>query len=245
MKLTFQLTNKDFEDSLMILVNGETRELTEEKNKATFEVEEQDGVDIRISYVRNDMPRLKHPIGKVLMWVLVILLSPIAFLMDNDGGIRIHKFFFGAKPFDVKKTYCLKKTGEVVGVTFLSPKYNQNTKRFTSPDIAVHGAEIEKEELSCNYNQQAMKTAFWVYHYPCYIFFFATLLALLALMVVCVINQFEPFDLQGIIALSFCAFLILMLFVVFVCLFIRTHRLFRQVDYNLCTKEPEKDFFIE
>ena len=40
MKLTFQLTNKDFEDSLMILVNGETRELTEEKNKATFEVEE-------------------------------------------------------------------------------------------------------------------------------------------------------------------------------------------------------------
>ena len=61
----------------------------------------------------------------------------------------------------------------------------------------------------------------------------ALLLALMALMGVSLYNQFTPFDSAGVIALSLCLAVILALLIVFICLFVATHKLFQQVDRNL------------
>lgn len=89
------------------------------------------------------------------------------------------------------------------------------------------------EALFFEYNRASFKKEFRLYHYPAYALLFAIILALAALMTVSLANQFSPFYLSGVIGMSCCCLVMLVLLIVFICLFIFTHRLFQQVDCNL------------
>lgn len=232
MTVSFTLANKEFEDSLAISVNRETKELTAQAKQVSFDVHDIDNAIVQVEYKRNDIQQIKNPIGRFFAYLFFFLLSPIIFFADNDNGIGIHKFFYDAKPFDLKKTFKIIPTNNVV-LKFISPKYDKTTKQFSAPDIDIIGAETIDEALHYEYNNVSFKKDFRLYHYPAYTVLFAVILALTVLMSVCLGNQFSPFDLFGVIGMSFCCAVMLALLIVFICLFVSTHRLFRQIDYIL------------
>ena len=232
MTVSFTLANKEFEDSLAISVNRETKELTAQAKQVSFDVHDIDNAIVQVEYKRNDIQQIKNPIGRFFAYLFFFSLSPIIFFADNDNGIGIHKFFYDAKPFDLKKTFKIIPTNNVV-LKFISPKYDKTTKQFSAPDIDIIGAETIDEALHYEYNNVSFKKDFRLYHYPAYTVLFAVILALTVLMSVCLGNQFSPFDLFGVIGMSFCCAVMLALLIVFICLFVSTHRLFRQIDYIL------------
>ena len=241
MKLTLTLDNmeKEFEDALAVSVNGETKELTTQERQTSFDIPNTDKIEVQVEYKRNDIQQIKNPIGRFFAYLFFFLLSPIIFFADNDNGIGIHKFFYAAKPFDLKKTFKIVPT-ENVALKFISPKYDKTTRRFSNPDIEVVGEEMTNVEFYSEYNQASFKKEFRLYHYPAYAVLFAIILALTVLMVVALINQFSPFDLFGIIGISFCCVVMLALLIVVICLFVSTHRLFLQIDRYLSKDLREK-----
>ena len=232
MKVSFALGNEEFEDTLAVSVNGKTKDLTTQDKQVSFDVTNTDKIEVHVEYKRNDIQQIKNPIGRFFAYLFFFLLSPIIFFADNDNGIGIHKFFYDAKPFDLKKTFKIIPTNNVV-LKFISPKYDKTTKQFSAPDIDIIGAETIDEALHYEYNNVSFKKDFRLYHYPAYTVLFAVILALTVLMSVCLVNQFSPFDLFGVIGMSFCCAVMLALLIVFICLFVSTHRLFRQIDYIL------------
>ena len=232
MKVSFALGNEEFEDTLAVSVNGKTKDLTTQDKQVSFDVTNTDKIEVHVEYKRNDIQQIKNPIGRFFAYLFFFLLSPIIFFADNDNGIGIHKFFYDAKPFDLKKTFKIMPTDNVV-LKFISPKYDKTTKQFSAPDIDIIGAETIDEALHYEYNNVSFKKDFRLYHYPAYTVLFAVILALTVLMSVCLGNQFSPFDLFGVIGMSFCCAVMLALLIVFICLFVSTHRLFRQIDYIL------------
>ena len=232
MKISFTLGNKEFEDALSVSVNGETKELTTQERQTSFDIPNTDKIEVQVKYKRNDIQQIKNPIGRFFAYLFFFLLSPIIFFADNDNGIGIHKFFYAAKPFDLKKTFKIVPTENVV-LKFISPKYDKTTRRFSKPDIEVVGEEMTDAVLCSEYNPASFKSEFRLYHYPAYAFLFAIILALTVFMAVALINQFSPFNLFGVIGISFCCVVMLMLLIVFICLFISTHKLFLQIDHYL------------
>ena len=110
MKLTLTLNNmeKEFEDAIAVSVNGETKELTTQERQTSFDIPNTDKIEVQVEYKRNDIQQVKNPIGQFFAYLFCFLLSPIIFFADNDNGIGIHKFFYDAKPFDVKNTTFIK-----------------------------------------------------------------------------------------------------------------------------------------
>ena len=240
MKVSFALGNEEFEDTLAVSVNGKTKDLTTQDKQVSFDVTNTDKIEVHVEYKRNDIQQIKNPIGRFFAYLFFFLLSPIIFFADNDNGIGIHKFFYDAKPFDLKKTFKIIPTNNVV-LKFISPKYDKTTKQFSAPDIDITGAETTDEELRYEYNKVSFKKDFRLYHYPAYTVLFAIIIALTVLMSVCLVNQFLPFDLFGVIGMSFCCVVVLVLLIVLVCLFVSTHRLFQQVDCNLSNDLRKKE----
>ena len=239
MKVSFTLGNEEFEDTLAVSVNGKTKDLTTQDKQVSFDVTNTDKIEVHVEYKRNDIQQIKNPIGRFFAYLFFFLLSPIIFFADNDNGIGIHKFFYAAKPFDLKKTFKIAPTENIV-LKFISPKYDKTTRRFSNPDIEVVGEEMTDEVLCSEYNKASFKKEFRLYHYPAYAILFAIILALTVLMAVALINQFSPFDLFGIIGISFCCVVMLALLIVFICLFVSTHRLFLQIDRYLSKDLREK-----
>ena len=232
MRLTFTLGNKEFEDTLAVSVNGKTKDLTTKDKQVSFDVSNTDKIEVHVEYKRNDIQQIKNPIGRFFAYLFFFLLSPIIFFADNDNGIGIHKFFYDAKPFDLKKTFKIAPTENIV-LKFIPPKYDKATRQFSDPDIEVVGEKTTDEVLYSEYNQASFKKEFRLYHYPAYALLFTIIFALTVLMTSTLINQFSPFDLFGVIGMSFCCAVMLALLIVFICLFVSTHRLFRQIDYIL------------
>lgn len=232
MTLSFTLANKEFEDTLAVSVNGETKELTTQGRQTSFDIHNTDKIEVQVEYKRNDIQQIKNPIGRFFAYLFFFLLSPIIFFDDNDNGIGIHKFFYDAKPFDVKKTFKIAPTENIV-LKFIPPKYDKATRQFSDPDIEVVGEKTIDEVLYSEYNQVSFKKEFRLYHYPAYALLFTIIFALTVLMTSTLINQFSPFDLFGVIGMSFCCVVMLALLIVSICVFVSTHRLFRQIDYNL------------
>lgn len=240
MILNFQLSNKEFEDTLSVCVNGETKDLTAQDKQISFDVSDTSENSVQVDYIRNDMQQIKNPIGKFFAYLFCFLLSPIIFFADNDHGIGIHKFFYDAKPFDLKKTFKIAPAGNTITIKYIPPKYEKVTRLFFAPDIEVIGAETTDEVLFSEYNQVSLKKEFRLYHYPAYTVLFAIIFALTVLMTVCLVNQFLPFHLAGVIGILFCYLVVLVLLIVFICLFVSTHRLFQEVDCNLSKNLKKK-----
>ena len=232
MKLTFTLANKEFEDSLAVSVNHETKELTALERQTSFDIPDTDKIKIQVEYKRNDIQQIKNPIARFFAYLFSLLLSPIIFFADNDNGIGIHKFFCSAKPFDLKKTFKISPTENVV-LKFISPKYYKTTRCFSNPNIELIGEKTTDEKLYFEYNQSSFKKEFRLYHYPAYLLLFAIIIALSVLIVATLVKQFSPFHLMGMLGMTLCCFIMLALLVVFICLFVSTHRLFRQIGRNL------------
>lgn len=230
MTLNFQLTNKGFEDRLSVCVGGETKELTERDNKIHFEISDTTETTVRVQYVRNDIHRIKTPIGRFFAYLLLILLSPIIFFADNDNGIGIHKFFHSAKPYDLKKVFKIDPTENMISLKYLYPTYDKEARRFSVPDVELTGAEAAEETVTAEYNRAVVRKEFRLYHYPAYTVLFAVNIALNLLMMICLINQFFPFDLAGVILMSLCCLVTLALLIAFICVFVSTHRLLKQIE---------------
>lgn len=239
MTLSFTLDNKEFEDALCVSVNGETKDLTAQNKQVSFDVSDTEKAIVQVEYKRNDIEQIKNPIGRFFAYLFFFLLSPIIFFYDNDNGIGIHKFFYDAKPFDLKRTFKIAPTENVV-LKFVSPKYDKATKRVSVPNIEIVGIETTDEAIFFKYNRASFKKDFRIYHYPAYALLFAIILALTVLMAVTLVNQFSPFNLAGVVGISLCCFVMLALLIVFICLFVSTHRLFRQIDCNLSNDLREK-----
>ncbi|MBR3894803.1 MAG: hypothetical protein IKJ35_06610 [Clostridia bacterium] len=233
MKLTFTLDNKDFEDALLVSVNGETKDLTEQDKQISFDIPDTDQAIVQVEYKRNDMRQIKNPIGRFFAYVFFFLLSPIIFFADNDGGIGTHNFFCGASPFDLKKTFTIKPNENVFQIEYIPSQYDKTRKMISAPDIDLCGADVMQEVAFYKYDRASFKKDFRMYHYPAYTLLFAVLLAMGAFMTNTLINQFSPFDLIGVVGMSLCVLVVLALLVVMICLFASAHRLFRQVDCNL------------
>lgn len=232
MKVSFTLGNEEFEDTLAVSVNGKTKDLTTQDKQVSFDVTNTDKIEVHVEYKRNDIQQIKNPIGRFFAYLFFFLLSPIIFFADNDNGIGRHKFFYDAKPFDVKKTFKIVPTENIV-LKFISPKYDKATRRFSDPDIEVVGEKTTDEVLCSEYNQASFKKEFRLYHYPAYGVLFAIITVLTVLMVVTLVNQFSPFHLAGVVGMALCCFVMLALLIVFICLFVSTHRLFVQIDRYL------------
>ena len=239
MILTFTLGNKKFEDALAVSVNGETKELTTQERQTSFDIPNIDKIEVQVEYKRNDIQQIKNPIGRFFAYLFFFLLSPIIFFADNDNGIGIHKFFYAAKPFDLKKTFKIAPTENIV-LKFIPPKYDKATRQFSDPDIEVVGEKTTDEVLYSEYNQASFKKEFRLYHYPAYALLFTIIFALTVLMVTTLVNQFSPFHLAGVVGMALCCFVMLALLIVFICLFVSTHRLFRLIDCNLSKDLKEK-----
>lgn len=232
MKLTFKLANKELEDVLAVSVSGKTKELTAQDKQISFNIPDIEEAIVQVEYKRNDLQQIKNPIGNFFAHLFLCLLSPILFFADNDNGIGIHKFFYGAKPFDWQMFFKIRPTENTVFLRYISPKYNKQTRSFSAPDVEILGAEAKEKTVTAAYNRATMKKEFRLYHYPAYTVIFAVTVALNIGMTTCLYRQFVPFHPAGVVGMTFCLLVVLTLLVVFICLFVSTHRLFRQIDRN-------------
>ena len=243
MEVNFQLSNEEFEDALAVSVNGETKELTTQERPTSFDIPNIDKIEVQVEYKRNDIQQIKNPIGRFFAYLFFFLLSPIIFFADNDNGIGIHKFFYDAKPFDLKKTFKIAPTENVV-LKFIPPKYDKATRQFSDPDIEVVGEKTTDEVLYSEYNQASFKKEFRLYHYPAYIGMVAFLLAVIALSIYGLVKQVSHWDWFGVIGLSFCLFAMLALLIAIVTLFVSTQKLFREIDRDLRAKSAESRLLL-
>lgn len=230
MTLNFNLENKKFEDYLDVTVNGNKKELNVKESRISFELQGEAQVQVSVEYRRVEPREVKNPIARFFVWLFFILISPLVFFADNTSGIRVHKFFCEAKPFDLKKTFIITPTEDTVSLRFVAPKYQKCKKRFLPPDIEIGAEDITDAQTYTSYNRAHTRRAFRIYHYPAYALLFALASAILALNVAILIKQFSPFDLWGVIAVSLCAAFILMLLFAIVKLFISTHRLMKDIE---------------
>jgi hypothetical protein len=244
MTLHLHLSNKKFEDSLSVSLNGETKELTAGENHISFEVPDTAEITVQIRHVKNSLQKIRNPIGRFVVWLLFCLISPLIFFADSDSGIGKHQFFSGANPFDLQKTFRVPAsaggtvpTAVRMTVTYEPPKYDKLQKTYTAPDIRLTGAEVADETRLCTYNPADFKTEFRLYHYPAYILLFAILLALHLMMLVFLVNQITPFNPLGVVGIAFCWLIVMGLSVGIVWLFAATHKLLRQVD-GILRAEP-------
>ena len=163
MTLSFTLANKEFEDTLVVSIDGELKELTAQDKQISFDFPDTYKAIVQVEYKRNDIQQIKNPIGRFFAYLFFFLLSPIIFFSDNDNGIGIHKFFYDAKPFDLKKTFKITPTENVV-LKFISPKYDKTTRTFSAPDIEIIGTETTDVVICSEYNQASFKKEFRLYH---------------------------------------------------------------------------------
>lgn len=239
MTLAFQLKNKEFQDVLAVSVNGETKELTEECRHIDFEVIDANGADVQVEHIqKGEIKKIKNPIVRgllvILLSPLILLILTINFLSDNDNGISIHNFFYGENPFVMKKSFKISTLNvEPIMLEFVRPQYDKQKRSFSNPNILIHNAVVIDDTQEISYDRKAVKQDFWIYHYPAYTVLFILIIAINVLMTICLINQFSPFDLAGVVGMSFCCLVTLALLVAFICIFVSTHQLLNQVDRNL------------
>ena len=238
MTLTLQLKQKrskhhNFDDTLSVTINGETKELNEIDKIATFVVADDREATVEVFYRRNDIQSIQNPVGRFFARLFLLLLSPFIFFMDNDNGIGIHRFFHSAKPFDLAMTCKLMPTAAPVSVTFVPPLYVKNNGYKSKPEIQLQGAEIGAMETICTYNPAAMKRDFRMYHYPAYTVIFVLTAALHALMAAGLIRQFTSAQWTGVLAISLCWLVILAITTALIRAFLATRRLFEKIDRDL------------
>jgi len=242
MTLFFQNDKKDSETALSVTLNGETREISANENKICFDVENGKKCSVLIEYAKENTREVKNPFLRALSFLLYCLIFPIisiiVFFDDNLGGIKANKFFYGANPFKIKKSFEFTAC-ESVTIQHISPKYNSVSKTFSAPGIKISGTEAENEAFFFEYDKRSFKRDFLAYHYPAYIFLFIISAVLIAFMKVCLLRQLSPFNITGTILISLCMAAMIAL-AVFLCLsFISTHKLFRELDRNLIKSKPD------
>jgi len=94
-----------------------------------------------------------------------------------------------------------------------------------------------KKEVS--YDKKGMKLSFALFHYPAYFVIFAFIAAIIVLITVCGIQSFRTLGTLGILGLAFCLAVMIFLLVVMITFFVRTHKLYKEVDRNLTAEYPD------
>jgi len=240
MKLTFQLYNNHFDDAFLISLNGQKQTMNKENRSVVFEVEDAPEYLVRVDYIRTnhiDADQIRNPILKFLAYLFACLISPIIFFADHyDNGIGIHKFFCEAKPFDLTKTFRIAATEAPMWIDYHKPEYQKDQCILLQPDILIKKTTVFEETKSCRYNRGSFQKEFALYHFPAYMFLLIVVLLLTALMFWCLVGQFSPPDLFGIIGMSFCCIVMLGLLIAFICLFVFTCKIFKRIDRALKEK---------
>lgn len=234
MTLTFKIKNPNPDGALAVTVSGERRELVGSSESTCFETSDTGEASVQVELVRrSDIKQIKNPVGRFFARLLMLLLSTVVFCADNDNGIGIHKFFYTVEPFDVKKTFKVKPTEEVILITYVPSKYDKEGRTFSYPDIVIEKECVVEESVTKSYNAAALMSEFRLYHYPAYILIFALASALTALMATLLIAQIKASAFGGIVAMALCCAVVLALLIAFICLFVSTHKLLGQIDRKL------------
>lgn len=247
MTLTFELINKKFEDTLSVSIGNETKLLSSENNRISFEIDETDTANIQVKHLlKVNSKQIKNPILRriltILIFPLLVMVLTINFLADNDNGISIHKFFYGETPFTTTKSFKIAPiNNKPIMLEFVNSQYKRLSKSFSKPNILIHNADVRSETQEINYDSKAMRHDFYIYHCPAYAVLFSIIIALNILMIICLRDQFiaVPISYFGVIGIGFCCVIMLTLLIVFICMFVFTYRLYRQVDANMT---QNKDF---
>ncbi|MBR2018817.1 MAG: hypothetical protein IKA05_00285 [Clostridia bacterium] len=253
MKLTFQLHNNHFEDAFSISLNGQKQTMDKENRSVVFEVEDTPEYLVRIDRLCTDDhtgddiigrgQKIRNPVLKILSCFLLVLLFPIililsfvAFLADHDNGINVHKFFYEIDPFELTKTVRIKATETPILISYQKSQYKKDACVLVPPDLFIQKATAVEESKCCRYRRSFFQREFAWYHIPSYALFFTIILLLTALMFWCLVGQFSPPDLFGIVGMSFCCIVMLGLLIAFICLFVCTCKIFKRIDRALKEK---------
>ena len=100
----------------------------------------------------------------------------------------------------------------------------------------LHDADISESTEEISYDKKGMKLSFALFHYPAYFVIFAFVAAIIVLITVCVIQSFRTLDTLGILGLTFCFAVMIFLLVVMITFFVKTHKLYKEVDCNLTSE---------
>ncbi|MBQ8382058.1 MAG: hypothetical protein IJX47_02510 [Clostridia bacterium] len=254
MTLTFQLQNKKSEDSLLVSVCEQSATLSAMSPTVTFELPEANETTVEITHGQlnpsGGLPQ--NPVARFFARLLIVLLSPllgllltIVYFADNDGGIKIHRFFTSFDPFAVKKTFRIKSADSTpILVAYQKPKYSKEGNSYSAPDVLLchTTAEIVDTAFTCTYDRKALRRDFALYHYPAFTVLFLVILALNLLMAVCLYNQIvaEPIAYFGMIAMGFCCAAMLALLVAYICILASVLRLRRRVEHKLTQMEQQQ-----
>ncbi len=233
MKLTFKSDNKNLCISLYISVNNEKKEIDNSNKEVCFEVSHDNDINTIVEYKADDTKENKNLICKFFLFLLSLILSPIVFFIENEGGINNLHFYQDANPFDIQKNFILRAIDDTITLKFIPPKYIKLCKGFSQPKIIINGAEIIKEESIVKYNQKSFKKEFMIYHYPAYVLIFTFILLLIAIITFSLINLLSMGNTIQIVGLLFCLLFMVALLAIFIVLLIREHRTFKQINKNL------------
>ena len=69
MTLSFTLANKEFEDTLVVSIDGELKELTAQDKQISFDFPDTYKAIVQVEYKRNDIQQIKNPIGRFFAYL--------------------------------------------------------------------------------------------------------------------------------------------------------------------------------
>ncbi len=245
MKTTFRLSNREFPDSFLITINGMTKELSEDHKEITFKWEGKEA-EGEITYVNHDELRVKNPILRFLAYLFAGLLSILIFWADNDGGIRIERCFKEINPFGNKKRFRLCPSEDsIIEVHFSDPKYHSFDKSYDPPRILLTG-NVTEEETETYYDPKRMRTSYRMYNYPAFtvLFLLSAFVNWIGVMVSITVAMRIPTsslweNIGGIAGTAFCEIILIGLLIALIVIFVRSHKLYKQIDANLRSRKED------
>ena len=236
MKMYFHIENKDFSHYLKLTANGKVYYFCDD---LTVNVDDREILDIDIEFIRVDdyLKIEKNIFLRVLLTLVKCIFSPLLFFIDNNDGIRMDNGYDSFNPFTLKKSFSVAVPDEkVVNIKYIDSKYNKVTKKYSYPIIELKGDGVIDKTEEMKFSDDILKNEWKVYHIPAYIVIMIVILLLNILnfsIFAKVIGEIPLYQLSenigAIIGMSFCSFVLVGLFIVWIIIVVKSHKLQREV----------------
>lgn len=236
MKTHFHIENKEFVDYLKLTTNGKTHYFGDD---LTIEYDDCDTLNVDIELIKAEeylKIKSKNRFIRLLLNILKWILSPLLFFIDHEDGSGLDKGYHSFNPFTIKQSISIYSPDEkIINITYIESVYNKTIKQFSPPTLKYQeNTTINTEQIA--FSSLALKREWNTYHIPA----FTVIMVVIALLhwvtfsifakvikEIPVCSTFE--NIGGIIGMSFCSLVMIALFVAYIVVIIKSHRLYKEV----------------
>ena len=235
MKTTFRIENKDFSHQLKLTAGGKEYYFNDE---LTIEYDECETLEAELELIHAlDYFRMK---AKNILWKLLYvvfwLVGLISYLSDCDRP-GVEQGYSSFDPFTVKKAFSIPSPeGKVVLIRYKEAQYSKETKQYTPSELLLDDPQVIVNEEAVLFSPAVYRREWRLCHIPAYTVFGAVTLFIAAVTLppflgraVEIITSSLAENWGELLAMGFCCFVVVGLFVMLGAAVAKSVKLYRRV----------------